>query len=166
LPHQALLSELRRLRNSDAQALHEKGVEILQLKEELQRLTGEVEVLRGDVEEGLKERCSAQDIHIEGSAADLGMSQDLEEEEDNDNEDELELEEEEPDNNEHKRSQGQGVDGREYQDGEEEDKEDELALFDPNSAPLRAADCTLALPPSAPLRTLLHHVSLTTTSSI
>ena len=143
------------MRDSDAQALHEKGAETLQLKEELQRLTGEVEVLRGDVEEGLKERCSARDIHIEGSAADLGMSQDLEEEEDNDNEDELELEEEELANNEHERSQGQGVDGREYQDGEEVEKEDELARFDPNSAPLRAADCTLTSPPSANLRTLL-----------
>jgi hypothetical protein len=139
--HQALLSELRRLRDSDAQALREKGAEILQLKEEVQRLAGEVEVLRGVVEEGLKERRSAREIHIEGSAADLGMSQDLEEE-DNDNEDELELEEEEPDNNEHERDQDKGVDEREFDD-DDEDEEDEPVPFDPNPAPLRAADRTM-----------------------
>jgi len=129
------------LRDSDAQALREKGAEILQLKEEVQRLAGEVEVLRGVVEEGLKERRSAREIHIEGSAADLGMSQDLEQE-DNDNEDELELEEEEPDNNEYERDQDKDIDEREFQD-DDEDEEDEPAPFDPNPAPLRAADRTM-----------------------
>ena len=136
-----LLSELRRLRDSDAQALRDKGAEILQLKEEVQRLAGEVEVLRGVVEEGLKERRSAREIHIEGSAADLGMSQDLEEE-DNDNEDELELEEEEVDNNELERDQDKGADEPEFQD-DDEDEEDEPVPFDPNPAPLRAADRTI-----------------------
>lgn len=140
--HQALLSELRRLRDSDAQALREKGAEILQLKEEVQRLAGEVEVLRGVVEEGLKERRSAREIHVESSAADLAMSQDLEEEEgDNDNEDELELEEEEEeaaDNNEHERNQDQDQD-----DDEDEEEEDEPAPFDPNPVPLRTADRTM-----------------------
>ncbi|KIM35865.1 hypothetical protein M413DRAFT_32104 [Hebeloma cylindrosporum] len=134
--HQALLSKLRRLRDSDAQALREKGAEILQLKEEVQRLAGEVEVLRGVVEEGLKERRSAREIHIESSAADLAMSQDLEEEE---NDDELEEEEEEQDNNEQDRNQG--VDEQEFEDDEDED--DEPAPFDPNPAPLRTADRTM-----------------------
>ncbi|KAF8969022.1 hypothetical protein BDZ97DRAFT_1754952 [Flammula alnicola] len=79
--HQELLTELRKLRESDAQALREKGTEIIQLKEEVQRLAGEVEVLRGVVEEGLKERRASREIQVENSAADVAMSQDLEEEE-------------------------------------------------------------------------------------
>ena len=64
--HQVLLAELRNLREQDARALREKGNEILQLREEVQRLAGEVEVLRGVVEEGLKERrASKESIRIE-----------------------------------------------------------------------------------------------------
>ena len=64
--HQVLLAELRNLREEDARALREKGHEILQLREEVQRLAGEVEVLRGVVEEGLKERrASKESIRIE-----------------------------------------------------------------------------------------------------
>jgi hypothetical protein len=126
------------LRDSDVQALREKGAEILQLQEEVQRLAGEVEFPRGVVEDGRKERHSAREIFIEGLAADLGMSQDLEEEEDNHNEDELELEEE-PDDNEHERSQGQSADEREYQ----EEEEDKHAPFDLNPVPLHAADRTM-----------------------
>lgn len=54
--HQELLTELRSLRDSDARALREKSLEIDMLRKEVERLAGEVEVLRGVVEEGLKER--------------------------------------------------------------------------------------------------------------
>ncbi|KAF8904145.1 hypothetical protein CPB84DRAFT_1773556 [Gymnopilus junonius] len=95
--HQELLAELRRLRDSDAEALKEKGAEIIQLKEEVQRLAGEVEVLRGVVEEGLKERRTSREIQVENSAADNGMSQDSEEEatEEEEEEDTQQTEEEE-----------------------------------------------------------------------
>ncbi|KAF9561056.1 hypothetical protein CPC08DRAFT_446461 [Agrocybe pediades] len=80
--HQDLLSELKNLRDSDSQLLKDKSADILQLKEEVQRLAGEVEVLRGVVEEGLKERRASREVvQVENSAADVGMSQDLEEEE-------------------------------------------------------------------------------------
>ena len=64
--HQELLAELKRLRELDSRALQEKSNEILQLREEVQRLAGEVEVLRGVVEEGLKERrASKESIQID-----------------------------------------------------------------------------------------------------
>ena len=56
--HKQLLLELRSLRDSDARALAEKGKEVDKLKQEVERLAGEVQVLRGVVEEGLKERRS------------------------------------------------------------------------------------------------------------
>ncbi|KAF8802092.1 hypothetical protein BYT27DRAFT_7197143 [Phlegmacium glaucopus] len=76
--HQDLLTELRNLRDSDSRALKEKGADIIKLREEVQRLAGEVEVLRGVVEEGLKERRASREIHVEHSVADIAMSQDLE----------------------------------------------------------------------------------------
>lgn len=79
--HQELLTELRKLRESDAQALRDKGTEITQLREEVQRLAGEVEVLRGVVEEGLNERRATRESHVASVAADVAMSQDLEEDE-------------------------------------------------------------------------------------
>ena len=85
--HQDLLTELRNLRDSDSRALKEKGADILKLREEVQRLAGEVEVLRGVVEEGLKERRVSREIQVEHSVADVAMSQDLEEQEEG-NEDE------------------------------------------------------------------------------
>ncbi|KAF9523879.1 hypothetical protein CPB83DRAFT_647159 [Crepidotus variabilis] len=78
--HQELLTELRTLREQDARALREKGNEILVLQEEVQRLAGEVEVLRGVVEEGLKERRASKEnieVEVEKHEADIGMSQDL-----------------------------------------------------------------------------------------
>ncbi|KAG7088592.1 hypothetical protein E1B28_012567 [Marasmius oreades] len=54
--HQELLVELRSLREADSRALREKAADITQLRNEVERLAGEVEVLRGVVEEGLKER--------------------------------------------------------------------------------------------------------------
>ena len=89
--HQDLLTELRNLRDSDSRALKEKSADIIKLREEVQRLAGEVEVLRGVIEEGLKERRASREIHVENSVADIAMSQDLEEEaqeEGNEDEDE------------------------------------------------------------------------------
>ncbi|KAI0755192.1 hypothetical protein C8Q80DRAFT_1248305 [Daedaleopsis nitida] len=54
--HKQLLVELRTLRDSDARTLSEKCKEVDKLKQEVERLAGEVTVLRGVVEEGLKER--------------------------------------------------------------------------------------------------------------
>ena len=93
--HQDLLTELRNLRDSDSRTLKEKGADIIKLREEVQRLAGEVEVLRGVIEEGLKERRASREIHVEQSVADTAMSQDLEEEQEEGNEDEDENEEEE-----------------------------------------------------------------------
>ncbi|KAF9049540.1 hypothetical protein BDZ89DRAFT_1242391 [Hymenopellis radicata] len=59
--HQALLTELRTLRENDHQTLKDKSAEIDRLRAEVERLAGEVEVLRGVVEEGLKERRTARE---------------------------------------------------------------------------------------------------------
>ncbi|KAH7906510.1 hypothetical protein BJ138DRAFT_1094012 [Hygrophoropsis aurantiaca] len=53
---QQMLNDLRSLRESDVKKLSEKSQEILQLRTEVERLAGEIEVLRGVVEEGLQER--------------------------------------------------------------------------------------------------------------
>ena len=98
--HQDLLTELRNLRDSDSRALKEKGADIIKLREEVQRLAGEVEVLRGVIEEGLKERRASREIHVEHSVADIAMSQDLEEEQEEGNEDEDEDVAEEDDSDE------------------------------------------------------------------
>jgi Centrosome localisation domain of PPC89 len=54
--HQALLTELRSLRDADVKALQSKSDEVELLRDRVERLAGEVEVLKGVVEEGLKER--------------------------------------------------------------------------------------------------------------
>ncbi|KAJ3850657.1 hypothetical protein EV368DRAFT_44833 [Lentinula lateritia] len=95
--HQELLVELRSFRESDARALKEKTSDITRLRVEVERLAGEVEVLRGVVEEGLKERRLAR----ENSRAEDEHQQDLEEEEDVEEEEEdEELEEEDLDDHE------------------------------------------------------------------
>ena len=98
--HQDLLTELRNLRDSDSRALKEKGADIIKLREEVQRLAGEVEVLRGVVEEGLKERRASREIHVEHSAADIAMSQDLDEEQEEGNRNEDTAEEDDSDEEE------------------------------------------------------------------
>lgn len=90
------MTELRNLRDSDSRALKEKGAEIIKLREEVQRLAGEVEVLRGVIEEGLKERRASREIlHVEQSVADTAMSQDLEEEQEQEEGNEDEVDEDE-----------------------------------------------------------------------
>lgn len=55
------MQELRFLRDSDANALREKSDDVDRLRVQVERLAGEVEVLRGVVEEGLRERRSARE---------------------------------------------------------------------------------------------------------
>ena len=89
--HQELLTSLRHLRDADAKELRAHSGEILQLREEVQRLAGEVEVLRGVVEEGLKERRASREMsRVEIPEEERGMSHDLDEEEDEDEDDEEE----------------------------------------------------------------------------
>ncbi|KAJ3559487.1 hypothetical protein NM688_g313 [Phlebia brevispora] len=54
--HHRLLEELRNLRDTDVRALKDKSRDVDHLRQEVERLGGEVEVLRGVVEEGLKQR--------------------------------------------------------------------------------------------------------------
>ncbi|CAK5284255.1 unnamed protein product [Mycena citricolor] len=89
--HQELLTELRLLREKDSKALKEKTGQVDILRQEVERLAGEVEVLRGVVEEGLRERRATRDASESHSDADVGMTADLEEttsEEEDDDEDE------------------------------------------------------------------------------
>jgi len=116
--HQKLLVELRNLREQDARALQEKSTEILQLREEVQRLAGEVEVLRGVVEEGLKERrASKESIHIdlEKEEGNIETSQNFQEE----GEEGGPLEE----------RQAEHEEGEVTQDDDEEDEEDNTEIF-------------------------------------
>ncbi|KZV76266.1 hypothetical protein PENSPDRAFT_741426 [Peniophora sp. CONT] len=53
---QGLLDELRGMREADASTLHDKVREVDHLRTEVERVAGEVEVLKGFVEEGLRER--------------------------------------------------------------------------------------------------------------
>ncbi|KAJ3715531.1 hypothetical protein C8R42DRAFT_681168 [Lentinula raphanica] len=116
--HQELLVELRSLRESDALALKEKTADITHLRDEVERLAGEVEVLRGVVEEGLNERRLAREnsraytsqassqsivqqeaLEETGDGAEISLAKDEqhqqeEEEEEEENEDELNDEEE------------------------------------------------------------------------
>ena len=54
--HQSLLDELRSLREADSYTLREKVREVDRLRTEVEKVAGEVEVLKGVVEEGLRER--------------------------------------------------------------------------------------------------------------
>ncbi|KAF9447291.1 hypothetical protein P691DRAFT_802613 [Macrolepiota fuliginosa MF-IS2] len=63
-----LLIELRMLRDVDSNTLRDKGLEITRLRNEVERLAGEVEVLRSVVEEGLRERRAAKEASLEQSS--------------------------------------------------------------------------------------------------
>lgn len=66
--HQAMLLELRELREKDAIMLRNKLGEVDNLRNEVERLAGEVEVLRGVVEEGLRERRRlGRDVSVDAS---------------------------------------------------------------------------------------------------
>jgi len=131
--HQELLMELRNLRESDSRALREKGGEIVQLKEEVERVAGEVEVLRGVVEEGLKERRMAREVSgVQESLADVAMSRDEEEADDEEEEGREEEEEEE-----------QEEEGLEYQSQEEEDEEPEPFDHSSSRADINVGDKTM-----------------------
>ena len=79
--YREFLVELRILRNEDSATLHEKGVEIAYLKSEVERLAGEIEVLRGVVEEGLRERRAAKEASLQTAHRDEIGHHDLTEEE-------------------------------------------------------------------------------------
>ncbi|THH14555.1 hypothetical protein EW146_g5788 [Bondarzewia mesenterica] len=59
--HQSVLDELRSLREADSQTLREKVQEVDRLRTEVEKVAGEVEVLKGVVEEGLRERRNRQE---------------------------------------------------------------------------------------------------------
>ena len=54
--HKTLLNELRSLREADKNTLRQKVREVDLLRQEVEKIAGEVEVLKGVVEEGLRER--------------------------------------------------------------------------------------------------------------
>ena len=54
--HKVLLDELRSLREADKNTLRQKVREVDHLRQEVEKIAGEVEVLKGVVEEGLRER--------------------------------------------------------------------------------------------------------------
>ena len=54
--HKTLLDELRSLREADKNTLRQKVREVDLLRQEVEKIAGEVEVLKGVVEEGLRER--------------------------------------------------------------------------------------------------------------
>lgn len=68
--HHRLLEELRSVRDTDVRALKDKSRDVDNLRQEVERLGGEVEVLRGVVEEGLKQRREVREASIEQNHAD------------------------------------------------------------------------------------------------
>ncbi|KAH8989592.1 hypothetical protein EDB86DRAFT_2942000 [Lactarius hatsudake] len=97
--HKALLDELRTLREADKSTLRQKVREVDLLRREVEKIAGEVEVLKGVVEEGLRERRerslsnshdgpqdhgpdASQEGNIDNS--ELGEGQDEDEDEDED----------------------------------------------------------------------------------
>ncbi|KAJ7134513.1 hypothetical protein C8R44DRAFT_828990 [Mycena epipterygia] len=122
--HQELLTELRKLRERDSRALKEKAADVDILRQEVERLAGEVEVLRGVVEEGLRERRAvreAGDPSEAQSAADIAMSADL---------DKSSSEEEYPPDEEEEEEDEEPLDDR---SSIEEDDESDAEPFDPLS---------------------------------
>lgn len=88
--HQELLFELRTSRESDSKALKDKSAEVQLLREEVERLAGEVEVLRGVVEEGLRERRAAREASEDLAAQSREEEEPEEEETEEEDEDEAE----------------------------------------------------------------------------
>lgn len=73
--HSALLAELRTLRDADTEVLQAKSEEVDMLKEKVEGLVGEVEVLKGVVEEGLKERRMLREQSAATAEEDQGTGQ-------------------------------------------------------------------------------------------
>lgn len=73
--HSALLAELRTLRDADTELLQAKSEEVNILKEKVEGLVGEVEVLKGVVEEGLKERRMIREQSAAATEEDQGTGQ-------------------------------------------------------------------------------------------
>ncbi|KAE9405716.1 hypothetical protein BT96DRAFT_1015432 [Gymnopus androsaceus JB14] len=133
--HQQLLVELRSLRESDIRALKEKSADIAHLRDEVERLAGEVEVLRGVVEEGLKERRLAREnsrVSVsQGASESMAQQEALEE-----TEEAVELSkvvEQEEDEDEYEQEE-------EEEEEEEEVDDEEPEPFDPMSIPGSSRD--------------------------
>ena len=83
--HQALLTELRSLRDANARALQSKSEDVELLRDRVEWLAGEVEVLKGVVEEGLKERRMVREQSITSSDGSSASDKSNEQAEDNQN---------------------------------------------------------------------------------
>jgi hypothetical protein len=75
--HKTLLDELRSLREADKNTLRQKVREVDLLRREVEKIAGEVEVLKGVVEEGLRERRerSLSQPYDEAQGRDLDVDQ-------------------------------------------------------------------------------------------
>ncbi|KAJ3560987.1 hypothetical protein NP233_g10476 [Leucocoprinus birnbaumii] len=65
--HREQVTEIRGLREIDVATLRAKSTEVNRLKNEVERLGGEVEVLRNVIEEGLRERRAAKELSRQSS---------------------------------------------------------------------------------------------------
>ncbi|KAI0031183.1 hypothetical protein K488DRAFT_87075 [Vararia minispora EC-137] len=87
------LNELRGMREADAVTLHEKVMEVDRLRKEVEKIAGEVEVLRGVVEDGLRERRARHERSPSPEPTPQSVANESEEEEGGDEEDGAEEEE-------------------------------------------------------------------------
>ncbi|KAN0139743.1 hypothetical protein V8E53_002405 [Lactarius tabidus] len=76
--HKALLDELRTLREADKNTLRQKVREVDLLRCEVEKIAGEVEVLKGVVEEGLRERRERSLSNSHDGSQDRGLDASLE----------------------------------------------------------------------------------------
>jgi hypothetical protein len=76
--HKALLDELRTLREADKNTLRQKVREVDLLRREVEKIAGEVEVLKGVVEEGLRERRERSLSNSHDGSQDHGLDASLE----------------------------------------------------------------------------------------
>ena len=76
--HKALLDELRTLREADKNTLRQKVREVDLLRREVEKIAGEVEVLKGVVEEGLRERRERSLSNSHDGSQDNGLDASLE----------------------------------------------------------------------------------------
>ena len=82
--HKTLLDELRSLREADKITLRQKVREVDLLRREVEKIAGEVEVLKGVVEEGLRERRERSLSHSHDEPRGHGVAVDQREDSDDD----------------------------------------------------------------------------------
>ena len=126
--HKQLLLELRSLRDSDARKLAEKSKEVDKLKNEVERLAGEVGVLRGVVEEGLKERRTIreQSVNLDQEATAPSAEESSEEESSNEE------------------SQQHGHPASVHSESSEEEEEESISRRSPTPSPRRRLGANVA----------------------